>query len=75
MSLDNKIPYYARFSTYADMLGKDVIAYIYAKEERLVDFQLSHLKTFSKTKNLNIKNIYIDTFGSNKLENKINLKT
>ena len=74
MSLDNKIPYYARFSTYADMLGKDVIAYIYAKEERLVDFQLSHLKTFSKTKNLNIKNIYIDTFGSNKLENKINLK-
>ena len=35
MSLDNKIPYYARFSTYADMLGKDVIAYIYAKETEI----------------------------------------
>ena len=74
MSLGNKVSYYARFSTYADMLGKDVVAYIYAKEERLVDFQLSHLKFFSKTNNLNIKNVYVDTFGSNKLENKINLK-
>lgn len=74
MNLDNKVSYYARFSTCADMLGKDVIAYIYAKEERLVDFQTRHLKTFAKTNNLNIKNIYVDTFGSNKLENKINLK-
>ena len=74
MSLGNKVSYYARFPTYADMLGKDVVAYIYAKEERLVDFQLSHLKFFSKTNNLNIKNVYVDTFGSNKLENKINLK-
>ena len=74
MNLGNKVSYYARFSTYADMLGKDVIAYIYAKEERLVDFQTRYLKTFAKTNNLNIKNIYVDTFGSNKLENKINLK-
>lgn len=73
MSLD-KIPIYMRFSTYADMLGKYILIYVYAKDKNLIDFQLRQLKIFSKTNNLNVKNVYIDTFGSNKLENKINLK-
>ncbi len=73
MSLD-KIPIYMRFSTYADMLGKDVILYSYAKSDELIDFQLRQLKFFCKKNNLNVKKIYTDSFGSNKLENKINLK-
>ena len=73
MSLD-KIPIYMRFSTYADMLGKDVLVYVYAKDQELANNQLRELKMFSNKNNLNIKEIYVDTFGSNKLENKINLK-
>ena len=70
----NKVAVYSRFSTYEDMLGKDVILYVYAKSHDLVDFQLRQLKYFCKKYNLNAKKTYIDTFGSNKLDQKINLK-
>ena len=56
-----------RFSTYADMLGKNVILYSYAKSDELIDFQLRQLKFFCKKNNLNVKKIYTDSFGSNKL--------
>ena len=33
MNSNNKAVYYSRFSTYADMLGKNILIYVYAKDE------------------------------------------
>lgn len=74
MNSDNKAVYYSRFSNYADMLGKDILIYVYAKDEALVKNQLQKVKSFCKHNNLNCLCVYIDSQGSNKLENKINLR-
>jgi hypothetical protein len=74
MNINDSVKPYTRLSNYSNLLGNEVILYAYSKEEYNIDYQIKYLKIFCNSNNLKIKEIYIDYFGSNKLENKINLK-
>lgn len=65
---------YMRLSNYRDALGDESLIYIYAKEKKLVDQQLSRIKLFCKDNDIKTSKIYMDIGGSNKLDNKLNLK-
>jgi hypothetical protein len=65
---------YSRFSNYDDILGKDVLIYVYSKDEEIAKRQLQNIMLFCKKNNLNCLSSYVDNFGSNKLNNKISLK-
>lgn len=73
MSFNNAYSY-MRLSNYKDALGDEYLIYIYAKEKELVDQQLSRIKLFCKDNDIKTSKIYIDIGGSNKLDNKLNLK-
>lgn len=74
MNINNNVKPYIRLSNNSNLLGDEVILYAYSKEKKNVDFQVKCLKEFCNSNNLKVKKIYSDYFGSNKLENKINLK-
>lgn len=73
MSL-NKIPIYLRFSNYTDMLGKDVLIYVYAKDQDLANEQLNKIKFFCNKHYITTSKVYMDIGNSNKLDYKFNLK-
>ena len=63
-----------RFSNYTDLLDGQSIIYIYGKDKELATQQLSIVNGICKNKNLPISKVYMDIGGSNRLNNKINLK-
>ena len=63
-----------RFSNYTDLLDGQSIIYIYGKDKELATQQLSIVNGICKNKNLPISKVYMDIGGSNRLDNKINLK-
>lgn len=64
----------SKLTTYEEILGKNVLIYVYAKSDNLVKNQLENLNFFCKHYNLNCIGTYIDSSGSNNFENKTNLK-
>ena len=57
-----------------NILNKDVIIYVYGKEDDTIERQVRELKSFCNLYKLNLCDVYIDQFGSNRFENKVNLK-
>ena len=70
----NKLMPDLRFSNYTDLLDGQSIIYIYGKDKELATQQLSIVNGICKNKNLPISKVYMDIGGSNRLDNKINLK-
>lgn len=70
----NKLMPDLRFSNYTDLFDGQSIIYIYGKDKELATQQLSIVNGICKNKNLPISKVYMDIGGSNRLDNKINLK-
>lgn len=65
MNIDNE---------YKNIINKDVVIYVYGKEDDTIERQVRELKSFCSLYKLNLCDVYIDQFGSNRFENKISLK-
>ena len=65
MNIDNE---------YKNIINKDVVIYVYGKEDDTIERQVRELKSFCNLYKLNLCDVYIDQFGSNRFENKISLK-
>lgn len=74
MKYNNVAVMYNRYSTYSQLLGENILIYVYAKDKDLALNQLKGIKHFCKDYELNCLSAYIDTDGSNYFENKHSLK-
>lgn len=73
MSL-GRIAFYSRISSYNDLLGNNVLIYVYGKDKDLVNRQLNFIKNFCFHNGIKFSNIYIDMGCANFLKNKTSLQ-